>query len=153
MNIRLETKDDYIQVEDTIGKVVNMGFRTTQLETIEGNIVTIPNSALASSHIINMTSGQNEVSLVIEEVIDIYADYEKAKQLMIETVKETKDVIINKDHVPFVIVDRVTREWSMSLKLFITVKAPKWHIIQSNIKENIKKEVPSWVKYWQFYLV
>lgn len=65
---------DIIQVESTTGRVVQIGFKATQIETVEGNIIVIPNSSLASSQIANLTTRKNEMTLAIDEAVDIYSD-------------------------------------------------------------------------------
>ena len=131
---------DYIQIGEVVGKVVKMSFRTTQLETIDGNIVTFPNSLLATTQIINLTNGKNEILLTIQETIDIFTDYSKVKGLMLDAVNEVNGVIIDSTHQPTILVDRNPMQWSTLLTLYVTVTSTEWYIIQSNIKEAIKKK-------------
>ncbi len=140
---RVITVGDVIQVENFAGRVVAIGFRTTQLQTIDQNIITIPNSTLTSYSIINMTSGKNQMSLTIKQDVDIYSDHEVAKKLMLDVVKEVEGVIINEENTPFVIVDRNGARWSITLTLFVTVEASNWHQIQSKIIEKIKQRFDS----------
>lgn len=131
---------DYIQIGEVIGKVVKMSFRTTQLETIDGNIVTLPNSLLASTQVINLTNGKKEILLTIQETIDIFADYSTAKRLMLDAVNEVDGVISDSTHQPTILVDRNPVQWSILLTLYVTVTSTEWYIIQSNLKEAIKKQ-------------
>lgn len=140
---RVITVGDVIQVENFMGRVVAIGFRTTQLHTIDHNIITIPNSTLTSSSIINMTSGKEQMSLTIKQDIDIYSNLEMAKKLMLDVVKDVEGVIINEENTPFVIVDRNADRWSITLTLFVTVEAYNWHQIQSRIIERIKQRFDS----------
>jgi small-conductance mechanosensitive channel len=133
------TISDIIQFGDVTGRVVKINFRTTQIQTVDGNIVTIPNATLATSPITNLTSGMNQMLITIEETIDIYADHEMAKQLMIESVTETQGVIVDA-YTPTIIVDRDPQQWCIILKLYVTIQVERWHIIQSAIKETIKKK-------------
>jgi small-conductance mechanosensitive channel len=133
------TIGDLIQFSDVTGKVLNINFRTTQIQTVDGNIVTIPNSTLATSLIINLTSGTNQMLLTIEETIDIYANLNAAKRLMIESITETEGVIID-TYVPTIVVDRDPQQWSIVLKLYVMIQVEQWHIIQSAIKEIIKRK-------------
>jgi small-conductance mechanosensitive channel len=129
---------DYIQVSDTVGRVTKMSFRTTQLETIDGNIVTLPNSLLATNQVTNLTGGKKEILLTIKEKIDIFTDLNMAKQLMLDALIEVKGVIIDRSHKPIITVDREPEQWSTNLTLFVSVKSNDWYITQSTIKENIK---------------
>ena len=129
---------DYIQVGDVIGRVVKMSFRTTQLATIDGNIVTLPNTLLASNQLINLTDGKPEILLTITETIDIYANAQHARQLMLDALTNLSDVIINDDHQPIITLDQESAQWSTTLTLYVTVDSTNWHITQSHIKEAIK---------------
>ena len=129
---------DYIQVGDTVGRVTKMSFRTTQLETIDGNIVTLPNSLLATNKVTNLTGGKNEILLTIKETIDIFTDLKAAKQLMLDALKEVKGVILDGSHKPIITVDTEPIQWSTNLTLFVSVKSKNWYLTQSNIKETIK---------------
>lgn len=129
---------DYIQVGDVIGRVVKMSFRTTQLATIDGNIVTLPNNLLASNQLINLTEGKPEILLTITETIDIYADSQRAKQLMLEALTDIKGVIINDVNQPIITLDQDPAQWSTILTLYVTANSTNWHITQSQIKEAIK---------------
>jgi len=140
---RVITVGDVIQVENFTGRVVTIGFRTTQLHTIDHNIITIPNSTLTSSSIINMTSGKAQMSLTIKQDIDIYSNLEIAKKLMLDVLKEVEGVIINEENTPFIIVERNADRWSITLTLFVTVEASNWHQIQSRIIERIKQRFDS----------
>jgi small conductance mechanosensitive channel len=129
---------DYIQIGDVTGRVVKMSFRTTQLATIDGNIVTLPNALLASSQVINLTDGKPEILLTIHETIDIFADSQKAKQLMLDAINEVKGVIVNESHQATITIDQEPVQWSTTLTLYVTASSEKWHLIQSQIKEVIK---------------
>lgn len=131
---------DYIQVGDVIGRVVKMSFRTTQLATIDGNIVTLPNNLLASNQLINLTEGKPEILLTVTETIDIYADSQSAKQLMLESLTDIKGVIVNDDNQPIITLDQDPAQWSTTLTLYVTVNSTNWHITQSQIKEAIKRK-------------
>ncbi len=129
---------DYIQVGDVIGRVVKMSFRTTQLATIDGNIVTLPNTLLASNQLINLTDGKPEILLTIPETIDIYADTRHAKQLMLKALTDIDGVIIDDTHQPVITLDQEPVQWSTTLTLYVTAVSVNWHLTQSQIKEAIK---------------
>ena len=49
--------NDVVKIEDIYGVVRLVSMRTTEIKTFDGNIVTVPNSTMVNSNIINMTSG------------------------------------------------------------------------------------------------
>lgn len=128
---------DYIQVGDVVGRVVKRSFRTTQLATIDGNIVTLPNTLLASNQLTNLTAGKPEILLTITETIDIYADTQHAKQLMLDALTDIKSVIIDDDHQPIITLDQEATQWSTTLTLYVAAISTNWHITRSKIKEAI----------------
>jgi small-conductance mechanosensitive channel len=131
---------DYIQVGNTVGRVTKMSFRTTQLETIDGNVVTLPNSLLATNQVTNLTGGKKEILLTIKETIDIFTDLNIAKQLMLDALNEVKGVIMDRSHKPVITVDRDPEQWSTNLTLFVSVNSKNWYTTQSKIKEIIKNK-------------
>ena len=137
---RVFVQGDIIQVGTVTGEVVGIGFRTTQIQTIDGNIVTIPNATLATSEVTNMTTGAQEILLTIEETIDIYADIDHAKRLMVDAIQETSGVVLDDTHQPVIVVTRNGEAWSTTLKLFVTVAKDRWHVTQSTIIETIKRK-------------
>jgi small conductance mechanosensitive channel len=135
---RVFTIGDLIQVGGVTGRVVTTGFRTTKLETVDGNLITIPNALLASSQLTNLTGGTNETTLVLDEAIDIYADLPKAKALMLHAAETASDALIDDAHQPFILVHRDATQWRVNLKLYVTVHAAHWYRAQSDLHEQIK---------------
>ncbi len=135
---RVFTIGDLIQVGGVTGRVVTTGFRTTKLETVDGNLITIPNALLASSQLTNLTGGTNETTLVVEEAIDIYADLPAAKALMLHAAESSPDALNDGDHQPFVLVHRDASQWRVTLTLYVTVHADHWYRVQSDLHEQIK---------------
>ena len=58
---------DVVRIEDVYGIVRLIKLRTTEIRTFDNNIVSIPNSKLAQSNIINMTSGSKYSMTAVAE--------------------------------------------------------------------------------------
>lgn len=129
---------DIIKFGEISGKVTNIGLRATKLQTVDGNIVIIPNATLASSAIVNLTSGKQEMVLTIEESVDIYSDVEKAKLLLLDALEKTKGTVINENHRPHIIVEWRSNDWQIVLKVYVPVEMADWYTVQSNIMDAIK---------------
>ncbi len=132
------TIGDLIQVGGVTGRVVTTGFRTTKLETVDGNRITIPNALLASSQITNLTGGTNETTLVLEEAIDIFADLPTAKARILHAAETSPGALIDDAHQPFILVHRDAYPWRITLTLYVTVHADHWYHAQSDLREQIK---------------
>ncbi len=89
---------DVVKVGDIYGVVRIIKLRTTEIRTFDNNIVSIPNSKLAQSNIINMTSGSKYSMTTITVKLGYEADYERAKEIMREVVNHVDGVIIDSVH-------------------------------------------------------
>lgn len=152
---RAFTVGDYIQVGDVAGTVTRIGFRITQVQTLDGRMVVIPNSILTTSNIhnytlrrrdLNLKRGEaavvkkDEVVIFIDEIVDYYTDVEKAKELMLEVVREVEGVVLTDGGTPKITVDKNELQFAITLRLFVTVEALKWNFVKSNIIESIKSK-------------
>lgn len=81
---------DYIELErGGRGKVVNIGLRSTRILTRDDIEVTIPNSIIGNSMIINQSGGPYEKMRVRLKIGVAYgSDVDKLKQILVETAKD-----------------------------------------------------------------
>jgi len=78
--------DDAIQVGDFSGTVKSINLRATELRTVDGKTVLIPNADVFTSPIINYgRAGQRRIELAVGVAYD--SDLEKVKQVTIEALK------------------------------------------------------------------
>ncbi|MBK6773895.1 MAG: mechanosensitive ion channel family protein [Ignavibacteria bacterium] len=121
---------DLIQVEGYSGKITSMDFRTTNIETFDGQNVFIPNSMIINNPLINYTyDSKRRIDFTIQ--VDYTNDLDKAKKIILNSIKKVKDVL--DEPKPMVIVDELTT--SMSIKSFF------W--IDTKISENSLPEIKS----------
>lgn len=136
---RVYVPGDIIQVGEQQGKVKSIGLRATVIQTLEGNDISIPNSILATSQVINLTSRRNELIQTIKIPIDYLSDVKKAKELMLEAAKEVKGTIVDEKHQPYVVTNHDT-DWGISLILYVTTEVRDRDKIFSALGETIKKK-------------
>lgn len=85
---------DWIEVGDYAGTVIDITFRSTRIKPINNTIITIPNSVIASSYVINWNRLKSR-RLDMVFGLDLNTSTEKIKK----TIKEMKLVLKNNPHV------------------------------------------------------
>jgi small-conductance mechanosensitive channel len=115
---------DVVKIGDVYGIVRLIKLRTTEIRTFDNNIVSIPNSKLAQSNIINMTSGSKYSMTAITVKLGYDADFEKAKELMQGVVNHVDGAIIDSVHgVRFEVSNIGERYWGLNLTIYFFVEA------------------------------
>lgn len=95
---------DRVKIGDAIGDVTEKSLLLTRLRTIKNEDITIPNSTVLSSHIINYSSSSHEnIGLILNTTITIGYDtpWKTVHQLLIEAANNTEDIL--KTPQPFVL--------------------------------------------------
>lgn len=123
---------DLIQVEGYSGKITSMDFRTTNIETFDGQNVFIPNSMIINNPLINYTyDSKRRIDFTIQ--VDYTNDLDKAKKIILNSIKKVKDVL--DEPKPMVIVDELTT--SMSIKSFFWIDTKISESSLPEIKSNV----------------
>lgn len=115
---------DFIKFNDLAGRVEGINLRSTQLRTIEGFLVNVPNNVLANTSITNATQTSK---YRVEVVVAIECDTElpmirKAKELIYEVVNTAES--IEKDSI-IVFVESVENT-AINVKLFCYTTQVDW---------------------------
>ena len=86
---------DYILLDTgERGYVKNMGLRSTRIMTRDDIEITLPNSVIASSKIVNESGGQDEIERVrITLSVSYGSDIDEVKELLISIVKNNSNVM------------------------------------------------------------
>lgn len=107
---------DMISVDKFQGTISSLDFRSTNIKTIEGHDVFIPNSIIINSPLINYTfDSRRRFEFTIQ--IDFTNDISKAKSIILNSILRVKDVL--RDPNPLVIVDELTT--AISIRSFYWV--------------------------------
>ena len=106
---------DTIEVQDTIGNVVALDMRTTQVKTFDGKDVFIPNSILIKNHLINYT-----IDGFLRQDFIISVDYQTNLSNAISTILKTLENvsgILKEEKQPTVTVSRLDSS-SIALQVY-----------------------------------
>lgn len=118
---------DTIQSENFTGTITSMDFRTTNIRTVDGHDVFIPNSMIINNPLINYTyDNLRRFDFTIQ--IDFTNDIDKAKSILTQSVTEVKDVL--KDPKPIVTVDQLTTSASLKVYYWMDVRKSEKTIIE-----------------------
>ena len=93
--------DDVVEVENEIGRVLNIGLRSFRIHT-ENNIdVLMPNSVVLNEKLVNWTKDDHMILTKVSIGIAYESDIHKSTELMIQAVSKVDGVL--KEPAPFVL--------------------------------------------------
>ncbi len=94
---------DRVKVADTIGDVVEKGLLVTRIRTIKNVDVTIPNSLVLSTHLINFSSSAKNLGLILHTSVTIGYDapWKIVHELLINAARATTHILEKPE--PFVL--------------------------------------------------
>ena len=129
---------DRIQLDDTIGNVIEKSAFVTRIKTAKNEVITIPNSFMMSSHTINYSASARKYGLIIhkEVCIDYEVPWRKVHQLLIEAALETDFTL--KEPAPFVLETALTTAHPVYQINVYTEDADKQATITSQLLQNIR---------------
>lgn len=87
---------DIIQLEaKEVGKIIKVGVRSTRIRTRDDTIITIPNSILANSKIINLSEPRQRLRINIPIGVAYKTDLKKLEKVLLKIAKKNKNVLKN----------------------------------------------------------
>ena len=94
---------DRVKIADTMGDVVEKTLLITRLRTIKNVEVTIPNSMVLGSHMINLSALAQKSGLILHTAVTIGYDapWRQVHELLINAARATRDLLT--DPAPFVL--------------------------------------------------
>ncbi|MFK7800915.1 MAG: mechanosensitive ion channel family protein [Anaerolineae bacterium] len=91
---------DYVELEGLEGYVVEIGWRSTRIQTTQRNMVIVPNSTLVSAIITNYDAPVREISVIIHAGVSYESDLEKVEKVSLEVmravIEESHDAVKNR---------------------------------------------------------
>ena len=131
------TIGDFINIEGTVGKIVEIQSRATILQALDGTRVIVPNAELFMKQVTSYTSNVFR-RIEIPVGVEYDTDLNLAVQTCYKALKSTKGILIEPK--PIVLVDEFG-ESSINLKIRAWVESRGgWLRIKSNLAINIKSE-------------
>lgn len=100
---RAVTAGDIVNIDNTVGKVMNVGLRTTTLITRDDIILIVPNQKLTSSNLINWSQNKKTTRFHVSVGVAYGSDTEMVKNILIACA-ESNSSVKNKP-IPSVIFD------------------------------------------------
>ncbi len=94
---------DRVRIADTVGDVVDKNLLVTRVRSIKNVDITIPNSMVLGSHIINYSSIAHECGLILNTTVTIGYDapWRQVHQLLISAARATENIL--ESPAPFVL--------------------------------------------------
>ena len=129
---------DVVKIGDVYGIVRLIKLRTTEIRTFDNNIVSIPNSLLSKSNVVNMTSGSRYSMTSITVKLAYEADYDAVMEMMRNIVSRSEGVIVNALHgIKFEITNIGERYHGLNLTIFFYVDAQNEPWIRTAVHKQI----------------
>jgi len=129
---------DVVKIGDVYGIVRLVKLRTTEIRTFDNNIVSIPNSLLSKSNVVNMTSGGRYSMTTITVKLAYEADYDVVMEIMRNIVSNSEGAIVDAVHgVKFEVTNIGERYHGLNLIIYFFVEALNEPWIRSNAHQKI----------------
>ncbi len=129
---------DWVNINDNEGRVVVIALRTTHILTRDNITVIIPNSNVASSVVVNLTS-KNFIRFDIQMRIAFEDDIDKAREVMLKVLADS-EVVLNRPETSATVAEIgeygvffIVRFW---VKPAAVARMPK---IKEGLREKIKR--------------
>jgi len=86
---------DRVKIADSVGDVVEKTLLVTRVRTIKNVDVTIPNSMILGSHIVNYSSSAKEYGLILNTSVTIGYDapWKRVHELLISAARKTEEIL------------------------------------------------------------
>lgn len=86
---------DRVQIADTVGDVIEVSLLVTRIRTIKNVEITIANSMVLSSHIVNFSGSVQDDGLILHTTVTIGYDapWRKIHELLIDAAASTKNIL------------------------------------------------------------
>ncbi|MBN2014975.1 MAG: mechanosensitive ion channel family protein [Candidatus Altiarchaeota archaeon] len=86
-------KGDRIEIKGHVGEVVDIGLRTTRIETLDHTYVIIPNADIVSNELINYALPDVQLKVKINIGVAYGTDTKKVKEILLKIAKNVDDVM------------------------------------------------------------
>jgi small-conductance mechanosensitive channel len=131
---------DYAKIADVEGFVVDIGWRSTRLRTLQNNVVVVPNRTVAQSVITNFDLPEPRMALLLRVAVSYKADHQKVEALLVEeAVKAIGEVPgLLADPAPFVRFIPGFSEYCLDLTLICHVAT---FVDQYAVQHELRKRI------------
>jgi small-conductance mechanosensitive channel len=129
---------DRVKIADTVGDVTEKALLVTRVRTIKNVEVTIPNSLVLQSHIINYSGMAEAQGLILHLTVTLGYDipWRKVHEALIDASKRTEGILAHPP--PFVFQLALDDSWVQYELNAYTDKANEMHIIYSDLHQSVQ---------------
>jgi len=113
---------DRVEFSGTYGEVVEIGLRAVRINTLDDNLVSIPNNLFLSSAVACANAGALDQMCVFDFWIGCNEDFERAKQLIYEATASSRYVYLAKP-IALIVREEPVKNGGERFAIRITVKA------------------------------
>ncbi len=133
--------DDLVKIEGHYGPVEEVGFRSTRVRTLEGNLVTIPNSVITNSTVENVGRRPfiRRTSNITITYDSGYEKTQKAVDIIKDILAHTSEITSDPDHPPRVYFSEFN-DCSLNIYMSYWVKPPDYWLYQE-VNERVNLEI------------
>lgn len=138
---------NYVQLESGVsGFVDEIGWRSTRIRTLAGNLVIVPNSKISQTVLTNYDMPEAPMSLVVNVGISYNSDLEKAEKVIVDVARKIQKSVqgADKKFEPFV---RYKEFADSSINLAVTLRVNNFvdqylvqHEFMKELHKRFKKE-------------
>lgn len=133
---------DKIQVGEHYGEVMEIGLRTTRIQTPDDSMVVIPNMELMNSSVSNTNTGALDCQVVTEIFLPIHTDTQIARKIATEAAQVSKYIYLNKPIVVLFNNEMHNKKSFLKMKVKAYVMDIRYEFpFQSDITETIVSEL------------
>ncbi len=127
---------DYIECDGVRGKIVDVGMRTTTIDTLDGSVIAFPNSQLLSKNFKNLSKSHNWELCTLRVGVGYGTDVERARKVILECLEPVREKISYKE--PVVLLGNFgDNSVDLDIKLWILTKEKS--ALLADIRERIYK--------------
>ncbi len=90
------TVGDRVSFADTYGEIISIGLRSVRLQTLDDNLVTIPNARFINEVVASGNAGALDMMVVCDFHVALDADLEKAKEIIHEVIVTSRFAYLKK---------------------------------------------------------
>ena len=127
---------DRVSFGDTYGEIVSIGLRAVRLNTLDDNLVTIPNAKFVSESVASGNAGQLDMMVVSDFHLGLTADIDKAKELLHEVVATSRFAYLKKP------ISITLEEVSLAQKIVIRMRV-KAYVLDVRYEKAFQSDIIS----------
>ena len=125
---------DRVHFNGQYGEITGIGLRTAKLQTLDDNLVTIPNARFLTDVVASSNAGALDMMVVVTFHLSINADLEKASAIVHDVVVTSRYVFLKKP------VDLVLKEVFINDQLLIQLSV-KSYVIDCRFEKAFESDV------------